>query len=80
MSFQTVATIIADTINCKVEDITPDTNLEALGLTSLDTITVLFDLEEAFDVVIPNEIIPTITTVNDILEKLDEANIKSEVS
>jgi acyl carrier protein len=80
MSFQTVATIIADTINCKVEDITPDTNLEALGLTSLDTITVLFDLEEAFDVVIPNEIIPTITTVNDILEKLNEANIKSEVS
>lgn len=80
MSFQTVATIIADTINCKVEDISPDTNLEALGLTSLDTITVLFDLEEAFDVVIPNEIIPTITTVNDILEKLNEASIKSEAS
>ncbi len=77
MSLQIVAAVIAKTINCKTEDITPDTKLEALGLTSLDTITVLFDLEETFDVVIPNEIIPTITTVKDILEKLDEANIKT---
>ena len=73
MSLQTVATIIAETMNCKAQDITPETNLEALGLTSLDTITVLFDLEEAFDVEIPNEVIPSIVTVQDILDKLGKA-------
>jgi acyl carrier protein len=71
MSLQVVAAIIAETMSCKAEDITPDTKLEDLGLTSLDTITVLFDLEEAFDVEIPNEVIPSIVTVKDILDKLD---------
>ncbi len=73
MSLQTVAAIIVETMNCKAQDITPETNLEALGLTSLDTITVLFDLEEAFDVEIPNEVIPSIVTVQDILDKLGKA-------
>jgi acyl carrier protein len=70
MSLETVASIIAKTIHCSIEDIKPDTNLESLGLTSLDTITVLFDLEEAYDIEIPNEVIPSIVTVNDILDKL----------
>ena len=52
----------------------PEAELVALGLTSLDTITVLFDLEEAFDIEIPNEIIPSIVTVGDILEKLEGIN------
>jgi acyl carrier protein len=71
MSLETVASIIAKTIHCNIEDIKPDTKLESLGLTSLDTITVLFDLEEAYDIEIPNEVIPSIVTVNDILDKLN---------
>ena len=71
MSFEIVTSIIAKTISCNIEDITPETKLESLGLTSLDVITVLFDLEEAFDIEIPNEEIPSITTVKDILDKLD---------
>jgi acyl carrier protein len=71
MSLETVAAIIAKTIHCNVDDIAPETKLENLGLTSLDTITVLFDLEEAYDIEIPNEVIPSIVTVNDILDKLN---------
>ena len=71
MALDKVAEIIAKTTHCNVEDIKPDTELEALGIDSLKAITVLFELEEAFDVEIPNELISSITTVNDILDKLD---------
>jgi len=71
MVLDKVAEIIAKTARCKVEDVKPETRLEALGIDSLKAITVLFELEEAYDVVIPNELIPSIITVNDILEKLD---------
>ena len=72
MSLEIVAAIIAKTANCDIEKVTPDADLAALGLTSLDTITVLFELEEAFDIEIPNEIIPSIVTVKDILNRLDD--------
>ena len=71
MVLDKVAEIIAKTARCKVEDVKPETKLEALGIDSLKAITVLFELEEAYDVVFPNELIPSIITVNDILEKLD---------
>lgn len=71
-AFEKVAEIIAKTTNCNVEDIKFDSNLRELGVDSLSTLTILFDLEEEFDLVIPNEIIPTILTVNDILDKLND--------
>jgi len=33
-------------------------------------LTVLFELEEVFDIEIPNELIPSIITVNDIVDRL----------
>lgn len=71
MSLEKVAIIIAKTASCKIEDIKPESNLEALGIDSLKAITVLFELEEAFDIEIPNELISSITTVSDILDKLE---------
>ena len=71
MAFERVAEIIANTAHCKVDDVRPETELEALGIDSLKAITLLFELEEAFDVEIPNEVIPTIATVGDILDKLE---------
>ena len=71
MSLEKVAEIIVKTVNCKVEDVQPETELEALGIDSLKAITVIFELEEAFDIEIPNEVIPSIVTVNDILDKLN---------
>ncbi len=66
-----VTEIIVKTVHCKAEDVRPETKLTALGIDSLKAITVLFELEEAFDIEIPNEVIPSIITVNDILDKLD---------
>ena len=74
MSFDRVAEIIAKTAHCAAAEIEPETKLEALGIDSLKAITVLFELEEAFDIEIPNELIGEISTVRDILDKLDPVN------
>ena len=71
MIFEKVAEIIVNTSNCSVEDVHPEAELTELGIDSLKAITVIFELEEAFDVEIPNEVIPSIVTVNDIMDKLD---------
>ena len=72
MIFEKVAEIIVNTANCKIEDVQPEAKLEALGVDSLKAITVIFELEEAFDIEIPNEVIPSIVTVSDILDKLND--------
>ena len=75
MILDKVADVIVKTVHCDPNDITPETELAALGVDSLKAITILFELEEAFDIEIPNEVIPSIVTVNDILEKLEGANL-----
>lgn len=70
MILDKVAEVIASTVHCKIEDVRPETELEALGIDSLKTISLIFELEEAFDIEIPNEAITSIVTVNDILDKL----------
>ncbi len=72
MVLNKVAEVIVNIANCKIEDVTPEAELMALGIDSLKAITVLFEIEEAFDIEIPNEVIPSIVTVNDILEKITE--------
>ncbi len=74
MIFEKVADIIVNTAHCKLEDVQPDSKLEALGVDSLKAITVIFELEEAFDIEIPNEAIPSIVTVNDIVDRLEVAH------
>jgi len=73
MVLDTVAKIIAKTTSCNAEDIKPETELVALGVDSLGAITMVFELEEAFDIEIPSEIIPSFKTVNDIIMMLEEA-------
>ncbi|PCJ87928.1 MAG: acyl carrier protein [Thiotrichaceae bacterium] len=72
MILKKVAEVIVDTAGCKLEDVTPEAELAALGVDSLKAITVLFELEEAFDIEIPNEVIPSIVTVGDIVNKIKE--------
>ena len=71
MLFQKVAEVIARTGHCQIEDVKPESELVTLGIDSLKAITVLFELEESFDIEIPNELISSICTVNDILDKLE---------
>ena len=71
MIFEKVAQIIVKVAHCEIQDVKPESNLVELGVDSLKAITVLFELEEAFDIEIPNELIPSIVTVRDIVDRME---------
>ncbi len=48
------------------ETITPDARLDSLGIDSLKAINIVYELEEEFDIEVPNEAIAKLVTVNDI--------------
>jgi acyl carrier protein len=56
-----VKRIPADTIQL-------DTNLQDLGIDSLDVFTLLFELENAFKISIPDDDVRSLRTVNDVVE------------
>jgi acyl carrier protein len=56
-----VKRIPADTIKL-------DTNLQDLGIDSLDVFTLLFELENAFKISIPDDAVRSLRTVNDVVE------------
>ena len=56
-----VKRIPADTIKL-------DTNLQDLGIDSLDVFTLLFELENAFKISIPDDDVRSLRTVNDVVE------------
>ena len=72
MILSKLAEIISETANCPIEQIVPDARLEDLGLDSLKAITVLYDLEEEYNIEIPNELIETMETVGDIVSKIEQ--------
>lgn len=47
--------IIAKQAKIDIATITPESTLKDLGVASLDAIEVVFDLEENFDIQLPNE-------------------------
>ena len=63
---------IAREQGCSPEDLTLETRLEDLGIDSLRAITILYQLEEQFDIEVPNERIETIVTVGDIVTNIDQ--------
>jgi len=64
--------IIAREQKCSSADLTLETRLEDLGIDSLKAITILYQLEEQFEIEIPNELIETIVTVEDIVTNIDQ--------
>lgn len=51
-----------------VEKITLDTNLQEIGIDSLDVFSLLFELENSFNISIPDDQVRSIRTVKDIVE------------
>lgn len=74
MILEKVTEVIVNSTGCHVDQVTPETELKALGIDSLKALTVIFELEEAFDIEIPNEDIPSIITVKDIVDRLELIN------
>ena len=54
-------------------EIKPESSLVAdLGLSSLDIVDIIVSFEDEFDIEIPDQIIPSLTTVQDIADYLEK--------
>ena len=72
MTIDKVKEIIASQLSVKVEDIKEDTNIaEELGADSLDLVEILMSLEDEFGVSIPDEAIPEIKTIKEIVDFIE---------
>lgn len=67
-------TIVASVLNLDPKEITPDTTfIEDLGADSLDVFQIIMDLEDAFDIKIPQEEAEKITTVGQAADLIKAA-------
>ena len=68
-----VKEILAKQLSTDAAKINKDTNIATdLGADSLDLVEILMSLEEEFSISIPDEAIPTIKTVGDLVEYIEK--------
>ena len=65
-----VVAVVAESRGIAASDVRLDATLHELGIDSLDGLELFFDLEEAFDVKIPDEVAREIRTVRDVVDRL----------
>ena len=71
-----VVSIVAAIKRVPADQVTPESSLEQLGFDSLDRVNLLFELESAFNIDIPEDVAASIRTVGDILSKLEAIGAK----
>ncbi len=63
-----VAAIVKSQQEVEPGQVTPEATFEELGMTSLDALALITDLEEEFDIAIPNEEAMALSTVGEAIE------------
>ena len=63
-----VIATLASVKRIPAENIKLETNLQEMGIDSLDVFTLLFELENTFKITIPDDDVRSIKTVDDIVE------------
>jgi acyl carrier protein len=63
-----VLKVIANTQRIPLERVKPDSTFEELGIDSMDSINILFDLESEFDIEINDEDAKKIRTIHEMVE------------
>lgn len=73
MTIDKVKKIIANQLSIEEEKLNENTNIaEELGADSLDLVEILMSLEDEFGISIPDEAIPTIKTIKDIVDFIEK--------
>jgi len=67
-----VLDLIASVKRVPREKLTPDSTFAELGMDSLDAINLIFEIENEFDISVPDEAAKSITGVRDLVEKLQQ--------
>jgi len=63
--------IVAEFKEMNQEDLSPETTIEELGMDSLDALNLVFELEEAFDIMIPDEEAFEMKTIGEMIAGID---------
>ena len=70
--FEQIVEIISRQLKAEPEEITLNTNImEDLGADSLDVVELLMAIEETFGVTVPDEDVPGLRTVKDIIDYVE---------
>lgn len=64
--------LIAQKCQRDPENITVDTRLDELGIDSMQAIVLFHELEERFDLDIPNDVFESIGTVGDVVQQIKQ--------
>lgn len=62
--------LIADTKRIPREQVSPTSTFEELGLDSLDAINLVFEVESAFNISVPDSVANSMTSVPQVVEEL----------
>ena len=73
--FRKVAEVIATYKKVPVERIEPETTFQELGMDSLDGLSLIFEVEESFNITVSDDVAAGFKSVNDIVEYLKTAGI-----
>jgi acyl carrier protein len=69
-----VIDIVAEQLGVDKEKVTPSTSfINDLGADSLDTVELVMELEEEFDIDIPDDVAETIQTVGQAIDHIEKA-------
>ena len=72
----TLISLVAKQLGKKEADVSMESHfIDDLGADSLDTVELVLELEEHFDIEIPDDVASTLLTVGDVFNYL-EANVK----
>lgn len=73
-TIERLQTLLTDKFSVPAELVRPEAMLDTLGLDSLDLVEVLFEVEEVFNIRVPQETSALKTaTVQDIVDSIDKA-------
>lgn len=67
-----VVAAIAKQKHVEQSAMTETSSLDELGITSLDAITIVYDIEEEFDIEVPGDSLESFKTVQDIVNSISE--------
>ena len=68
-----IKSIIAEQLGVKAEEVAPESSfVDDLGADSLDTVELIMQLEEEFNIQIPDEDAEKISTVGDAVKYIDD--------
>ena len=71
MEFEKIRAMICEEYEIDEDEVTLETNLEDLNFDSLDMIEIAMDIEDEFNVEVPDEVLEKFITIGDIVEFLE---------